>query len=114
LTYDVIYGPSYDAIFSRYNAIAGPSFLPPLWALSSIWWRDDEHEDLRRAKNSQEKVIDDADHLRALHLPAGSLWLDRLYGSADMGWGNMDLDSTFPDPSKLVQGLNDRGMNLLP
>ena len=113
LTYDVIYGPSYEDIFSRYNAIAGPSVMPPLWAFSSIWWRDDEHEDLRRAKNSQEKVIDDADHLRALHLPAGSLWLDRPYGSGDKGWGNMDLDSTFPDPPKLVQDLHDRGMNLL-
>jgi alpha-D-xyloside xylohydrolase len=113
LIYDVIYGPSYEELFTRYNALAGPPVMPPLWAFSSIWWRDDEHEDLRRAKNSQEKVLDDADHLRALHLPAGSIWLDRPYGSGDLGWGNMDLDSTFPDPPKLVQDLHERGMNLL-
>jgi alpha-D-xyloside xylohydrolase len=113
LTYDVLYGPSYEQILSRYNALAGPSRMPPLWALSSIWWRDDEHEDLRRAKNAQEKALDDADRLRALHLPAGSIWLDRPYGSGDMGWGNMDLDSSFPDGPKLVADLHQRGMNLL-
>jgi alpha-D-xyloside xylohydrolase len=113
LKYDIIYGPAYADIFKRYNDIAGPSVMPPLWAFSSIWWRDDEHDDLRRAKNAQEKVLDDADRLRALHIPAGSIWLDRPFGTGEQGWGNMDFDSSFPDPSKMVQDLNDRGMNLL-
>jgi alpha-D-xyloside xylohydrolase len=113
LRYNIIYGPSYADIFNRYNEIAGPSIMPPLWAFSSIWWRDDEHDDLRRAKNAQEKVMDDADHLRSLHLPAGALWLDRPFGTGEMGWGNMDFDPSFPDPSKMVRDLNDRGMNLL-
>jgi alpha-D-xyloside xylohydrolase len=113
LRYDIIFGPSYAEIFKRYNDIAGPPIMPPLWAFSSIWWRDDEHDDLRRAKNAQEKVIDDADHLRALHLPAGSIWLDRPYGSGEMGWGNMDFDASFPDPPKMIQDLHDRGINLL-
>ena len=47
LTYFVIYGPSYDLILSRYNALSGPSRMPPDWALGPIWWRDDSHEDLR-------------------------------------------------------------------
>jgi len=33
LTYFVIYGPSYDRILARYNALAGPSRMPPDWAL---------------------------------------------------------------------------------
>jgi alpha-D-xyloside xylohydrolase len=111
--YDVIYGPSYEAMISRYNAMTGGSFLPPPWAFSSTWWRDDEHEDLRHVKNAQEKILDDADHLRVLHLPASSLWLDRPYGSGDVGWGNMHFDSSFPDPPKMIHNLNDRGMNLL-
>ena len=41
LTYFVIYGPSYEHILSRYNALAGPSRMPPDWALGPIWWRDD-------------------------------------------------------------------------
>ena len=37
LTYDVIYGPSYQQILTRYNSMAGPPVFPPLWALDSIW-----------------------------------------------------------------------------
>jgi alpha-D-xyloside xylohydrolase len=113
LKYDIIYGPGYDQILERYNAMAGPPIMPPLWAFGTIWWRDDHHEDLRRVHNAQEKVMDDADHLQALHIPAGSIWLDRPYGSGEMGWGNMDFDASFPDPPKMIQDLHDRGMHLL-
>ena len=113
LKYDILYGPSYSEILRLYNEIAGPAFMPPTWAFGSIWWRDDEHDDLRGAANSQAKVIQDADRLRALRIPAGAIWLDRPFGSGDLGWGNMDFDSSFPDPSKMVRDLNARGMNLL-
>jgi alpha-glucosidase (family GH31 glycosyl hydrolase) len=113
LKYDIIYGPSCADILNRYNAMAGPAFMPPLWAFGTIWWRDDEHVDLRNASNAQQKVIADADRLRALHVPAGAIWLDRPYGSGDHGWGNMDFDNSFPDPSKMIRDLNDRGMKLL-
>ena len=113
LKYDVIYGPSYAGVLRRYNELAGPSIMPPTWAFGSVWWRDDHHEDLRRVSNAQEKVIDDADRLRALHIPAGSIWLDRPYGSGERGWGNMDFDTSFPDPVKMIRDLNERGMNLL-
>ena len=113
LKYDIIYGPSSAEIFARYNRLAGPSVMPPLWAFGSIWWRDDEHEDLRDAQNAQEKVIQDADRLRALHIPASAIWLDRPYASGDQGWGNLDFDASFPNPPKMIRDLNDRGMNLL-
>ena len=113
LKYEIIYGPSYADILNRYNAMAGPAFLPPTWAFSSIWWRDDEHDDLRDVANAQEKVNDDADRLRKLHIPAGAIWLDRPFGSGELGWGGMDFDSSFPDPPKMIRDLSDRGMNLL-
>jgi len=113
LKYSIIYGPSYAEILKRYNEMAGPPVLPPLWAFDSIWWRDDYHEDPRDAANAQEKVIQDADRLRSLHIPASTIWLDRPYASGDMGWGNMDFDSVFPDPAKMIADLNDRGMHLL-
>jgi len=113
LKYDVIYGPSYAEILNRYNALAGPAYMPPTWAFGSIWWRDDQHADLRGAANAQEKVMQDADRLRALHLPAGAIWLDRPYGSGELGWGGMDFDASFPNPAKMIHDLNDRGMNLL-
>lgn len=113
LKYDIIYGPSYREIFARYNEMAGPSIMTPTWAFGSIWWRDDYHADLRRVKNAQEKVIEDADKLRELQIPAGSIWLDRPYGSGEMGWGNMDFDESFPDPPKMINDLHEKGMNLL-
>jgi alpha-D-xyloside xylohydrolase len=113
LKYDIIYGPTYSDILNRYNSLVGSSVMPPLWAFGSIWWRDDHHQDLRRATNAQEKVIEDADRLRALHIPAGSIWLDRPFGTGEMGWGNMDFDPSFPDPPKMIRDLNDRGMKLL-
>ncbi|MFZ0233553.1 MAG: TIM-barrel domain-containing protein [Candidatus Acidiferrales bacterium] len=113
LTYDIIYGPAYADVLNRYNAMAGPAFMPPTWAFESIWWRDDEHDDLRGVKNAQEKVLQDADRLRSLHIPAGAIWLDRPYGTGERGWGNMDFDSSFPDPDKMIRDLQDRGMYLL-
>ena len=113
LKYDVIYGPTYADVLKRYNSIAGPAKMWPDWAFGSIWWRDDHHEDLRGVTNAQEKVIADADRLRALHFPAGTMWLDRPFGTGEMGWGNMDFDPSFPDPSKMIRDLNDRGMNLV-
>ena len=100
LTYDIIYGPSYADILNRYNALAGPAFMPPLWAFGSIWWRDDHHADLRGVTNAQEKVIQDADRLRALHLPAGAMWLDRPYSSGELGWGAWTSTPRFPIPQR--------------
>lgn len=113
LKYDIIYGPDYAAMFRRYNSLAGPAFIPPTWALGSYWWRDDHHADLRGVSNAQEKLIDDADQLRKYHIPASVMWLDRPYGSGTMGWGNMDFDSSFPDPPKMIRDLKDRGMYLM-
>ena len=113
LKYQIIYGPSYAEILNRYNVMAGPAFMPPLWAFGTIWWRDDEHDDLRDATNAQDKVISDADRLRKPHIPAGAIWLDRPYGTGDQGWGGMDFDSSFPDPPTMIRDLRDRGMNLL-
>ena len=113
LKYDIIYGPAYADVLNRYNALAGPAIMPPTWAFGTIWWRDDEHDDLRDVRNPQEKVIDDADRLRKLKIPAGAIWLDRPYGSGEFGWGGMDFDPSFPDPARMIQDLRDRGMNLL-
>ena len=113
LKYDIIYGPSYAQVFDRYNAMAGPSIMPPLWAFSTVWWRDDNHDDLRDVSNAQEKVIQDADRLRALHIPASAIWLDRPFGTGEHGWGNMDFDPGFPNPSQMISDLKERGMNLL-
>jgi alpha-glucosidase (family GH31 glycosyl hydrolase) len=114
LRYHVIYG-SYANIFARYNVIAGGSFMPPLWAFDSIWWRDDNHLDrgANGVSTAQALVIKDADMLRSHRIHAGALWIDRPYGTGTQGWGNLDFDSSFPDPSRMVSDLRARGMNLM-
>ena len=117
LTYFVIYGPSYDLILSRYNALSGPSRMPPDWALGPIWWRDDSHEDLRNPEggifqHAQEVVLNDARELQKRQIPASAMWLDRPYARPDrgFGWGGMkngrlQFGSGFPDPAKMIESL---------
>jgi len=121
LQYDIIYGPTYADILGRYNTLAGPSFMPPIWAFDSIWWRDDHHADwaAQGVTSSQALVIKDADNLRLNQIPASAIWIDRPY-SSPLGqtgkagaWGNMDFDSTFPNPSQMITDLNTRGMKLI-
>lgn len=121
LKYDIIYGPTYADILGRYNTLAGPSFMPPIWAFDSIWWRDDHHADwsAQGVSSSQALVIKDADNLRLNQIPAAAIWIDRPYGTPQGqsgtagGWGNMDFDSTFPNPAQMVTDLNSRGMKLI-
>jgi len=121
LQYDIIYGPTYADVLGRYNTLAGPSFMPPTWAFDSIWWRDDHHADwaAQGVTSSQALVIKDADNLRINQIPASAIWIDRPY-SSPLGqsgkagaWGNMDFDSTFPNPSQMISDLNSRGMKLI-
>jgi alpha-glucosidase (family GH31 glycosyl hydrolase) len=121
LQYDIIYGPAYADILGRYNSLAGPSVMPPVWAFDSIWWRDDNHDDwaAQGVTNSQALVIKDADNLRLHQIPASAIWIDRPYGTPlnqsgkSGGWGNMDFDSTFPNPAQMITDLNTRGMKLI-
>ena len=116
LQYSILYGPTYAQIFQRYNDLCGGSFMPPLWAFDSIWWRDDHHRDWEEngVKNSQELVHKDADALAGNRIPASAIWLDRPFGTGTHGWGNMDFDETFPDPKGMITRLQEQhGMNLV-
>jgi alpha-glucosidase (family GH31 glycosyl hydrolase) len=125
LAYFVIYGPSYAEILRRYNDLAGPSRMPPDWALGPIWWRDDSHEDLRNPdggvfQHAQEVVLSDARELQKRQIPASAMWLDRPYASPDsgFGWGGMkngrlQFGSGFPDPAKMIESLQADGIKLM-
>jgi len=110
LQYSIIYGPSYAQILERYNKLSGGSFMPPLWAFDSIWWRDDHHKDWEEngVKSSQELVLKDAEALRAHRIPSSAIWLDRPFGTGRNGWGNMDFDETFPNPKAMIDTLRDQ------
>lgn len=122
LTYYVIYGPSYREIMYGYNFLAGGSFMPPLYAFSPFWWRDDHTQDFgpNGVTSMQGLVLKDADKLQELQMPASAMWIDRPVGSQQggglVGWGNFDLNPAangFPDPVGMIRNLNDRGMKLL-
>ena len=125
LAYFVIYGPSYAEILSRYNDLAGPSRMPPDWALGPIWWRDDIHDDLRNSQggrhdNAQEVLLGDVRALRRHRIPASAMWLDRPYARSDrrFGWGGVDrgcfqFDSGFPDPKGMIEVVKSAGLKLM-
>ena len=125
LTYFVIYGPSYDLILSRYNALSGPSRMPPAWALGPIWWRDDSRKDLRNPEggvleNAQAVVVNDARELQKRQIPASAMWIDRPYARPDrgFGWGGLkngqlQFGSGFPDPAHMVDSLRAAGLKLM-
>ena len=130
LTYYIIYGPSYAEILNAHNTIAGPAFMPPLWAFGTIWWRDDLHEDMRGPQgqppltDSQQVMLNDAMELARLKIPAAAMWFDRPFlgplkdPSNIPGWGNFvngkfQFDETFPDPASLTRTMTDRGYHLM-
>lgn len=116
LQFHVIYGPACSKILARYNAIAGGSYMPPTWAFSTLWWKDDDHANFHAGvTNAQSNVLDTAIQLRSYHIPASALWIDRPYGTGGggKGWGNFDFDSSFPNPSQMVSNLNAMGMNVM-
>ena len=125
LAYYVIYGPSYAEILRRYNDLAGPSLIPPDWALGPIWWRDDLREDLRDAEggrhgNVQDVVLGDIRALERHRIPASAMWLDRPYARSDrrFGWGGLEqgclhFDAGFPDPTGMVKAVKAAGLKLM-
>jgi alpha-D-xyloside xylohydrolase len=113
LTYDVLYGPTPADILQRYRALAGGAVMPPGWAFDSVWWKDDDHDEPHEAANAQQNVLDTAAQLRAHQIPAGALWVDRPYGTGTYGWGNVDFDQSFPDPSGMVRSLEQLGLKTM-
>lgn len=118
LTYDIIYGPAYAAIMAGFNRRTVPSYMPPTWAFDSIWWKDDDHNNFPPGvTNAQGNVLDTAIQLTNHQIHASSEWIDRPYGTScgqgDGGWGNMDFDSSFPNPAGMVSSLQGMGYNLM-
>ncbi len=128
LEYYVIYGPSYEEIFSTYNQLAGPARMPPDWAFDSIWWRDDDHRDIypqathrdiiedRQIDSAQDNVEATANYLQYYRIPASAIWIDRPFTSGTWGWGNMDFnpaDDWFPESQAMIKYLDARGYKLL-
>jgi alpha-D-xyloside xylohydrolase len=121
LTYDIIYGINYATIMAGFNSRSGEAYMPPIWAFDSIWWKDDDHDNLPAGvTNAQGNVLDTASKLALYQIHASSEWVDRPYGSScgqgDGGWGNMDWDMSnggFNNPSQMISTLQAEGINTM-
>jgi alpha-glucosidase (family GH31 glycosyl hydrolase) len=112
LRYDIIYGPGYLDMLARYTRLAGAPFMPPLWAFGSAWWSDDFQQALHDTKNAQENVLEIAGQLAKHKIHAGSICMDRPYGSGEMGWGNFDFGPSFPDARQMIKELKAQGLEV--
>jgi alpha-D-xyloside xylohydrolase len=121
LTYDIIYGTDYATIMAGFNSRSGGAYMPPTWAFDSIWWKDDDHNNLPPGvTNAQGNVLDTANKLAQYQIRASSEWIDRPYGSScgqgSGGWGNMDWDSSntgFNNPAQMISTLQAKGINTM-
>jgi alpha-glucosidase (family GH31 glycosyl hydrolase) len=124
MKYHLLYGSNYKAVLNKYNQAqyGGSAFMPPDWAFSTIWWRDDGHllPAKSAARNARELYLEDAAKLRQYKIPAAAMWLDRPYGtdtnsstSNVAGWGNMDFDASYASAHALVQQLSGQGIRTM-
>lgn len=115
LKYHLLYGPTYKQILQEYNRLAGPPDMPPLWTMSSIWWRDD-HTNIPEqvnAENAQDLLLRDVQMLQDYQFPSATMWIDRPFTTGDWGWGGKEFASFFPNPDAMTQALRGNGMHLL-
>lgn len=117
LNYSILGGANPKQIMQQHNQVATPAGMPPDWALSTIWWRNDYNNTSGSGVNTPRAlVLQDADKLIENHIPASAIMIDRPYGTGGnglSGWGNYDFASGFGDPSTHVTELKNRDMNLM-
>ena len=124
LDYYFINGNNYEEILFTFNLLSGPAFIPPTWAFDSIWWRDDDYNDMGHMDvvtgnviaSAQDNVLATANYLQYHQIPASAIWIDRPYDAGDWGWGNGGFDTSekgFPDPEVMVNTLDSQGYKLL-
>jgi alpha-glucosidase (family GH31 glycosyl hydrolase) len=105
LEYRVMVGDHPREVLRRYNQLAGGSFIPPDWALQSMWWRNE---------TNQRELLADAAHLAEHRIHAGAMWIDRPYAESPWGWGSARFDpNRFPDPPAVAQQLAAHGLKLM-
>ncbi|MBN1942086.1 MAG: PEP-CTERM sorting domain-containing protein [Phycisphaerae bacterium] len=127
MKYYVSLGAPKTVLRSQAQLAGGGSFLPPDWALDTIWWRNDAtHEFDPGVTSARQQVLADVDRLRTNQIHAGAYWIDRPWSSSAVpggggmtGWGDLDADNNFEfhsgfgDQATLASDVNARGMQLM-
>jgi alpha-glucosidase (family GH31 glycosyl hydrolase) len=105
LTYYVLCGSGNAEVMHGFNAVAGSAFMPPDWAFSTIWWRDNP---------TQKDLEADLDDMRRLQIPVGAMWIDRPWTSDGWGWGGTNFGAgSFPDPAGMIKKMEAQNVKLM-
>ncbi|GEM_PF-3449457 len=87
-------------IIREYMRDTGKPSLPPVWSFGVLWWRDEYY--------SENEIMDDIDHLRALDVPLSAVWIDAPW---ETGHNTYDYNpSQFPDPWGMIERMREKGV----
>jgi alpha-glucosidase len=100
----VLFGPSLPELTRKLQKLAGPTPLPPLWALG--------HHQCRWGYRGTEDLENLADQFAKHEFPNDGLWLDIDYmdGYRVFTWSG----EHFRDPAKEIAGLQAKGFKVVP
>lgn len=105
LSYDVFAGTP-EQVVSAYTATVGRPELPPPDQFELIKWRGNPNPEAAQ-------LLDDADRLRALHIPIAWVLLDNRWQSGTC-YGTTTFDAKrFPNPTRMIADLHQRGVRLM-
>lgn len=103
LTYYFIYGPEPKKVESGYAWLTGTTPLPPLWSFG--------FQQSRYSYETEQRVREVANHLRADHIPADAIYLDIDYQQKNRPF--TVSDTRFPDFSAFVQEMAKKQFHLV-
>lgn len=104
LDYYVFYGPSMKDVLEQYTALTGRMPLPPKWALG--------YHQSRYSYETEEEVLEVVKGFKEKGIPLDVIYLDIHYMD---GYRVFTFDKNrFPNPKKLIQGLNELGVKVVP
>ena len=103
IDYYLMYGPDPKQVVETYAWLTGPTPLPPLWSLG--------FQQSRYSYESETRLMEVANRLRADHIPADALYLDIDYQIKDRPF--TINEQAFPNFAQMVNKLTDDHFHLV-
>lgn len=106
LDWYLFYGPTGDKIHEGYFKVISDleGGLPtpkkvPIWALGPSFWKDNYE--------SKDEIMDDVEQYTDHEFPATHFWVDRPYSDGEKGWGIMNWNYKFGNPTEWIGTIRD-------
>jgi alpha-D-xyloside xylohydrolase len=107
-------------LVQKHSLEAGPSFIPPDWALGPWRWRDEHfnqetYYDGSRAETPfNTDLVEDILLMKHYDIPATAYWIDRPWAKGYFGYEDFEFDTLkFPEPEKMISWVNSHGMEMM-